>query len=316
LKPDSARAKPGLSPCTDQYAAAAFAHPAQANALNLISIQSHVAYGHVGNSAAVFALQRLGCEVWPVHTVQFSNHTGYGTWQGDVFAAERIAAVVDGIANLGVLKACDGVLSGYAGAVETGDAILTAAMRVKAANPQARWCCDPVIGNRVRGEFVRPGVADFLRDRAVPAADVVTPNHFELDRLTGRDTTDLAAILKAVDALHARGPRAVLVTSVRSDATPADSLDVIASESSGGRHLVRTPRLDTPANGAGDLIAALFFFHYLSRGAAEALAAATSSVFGLLRRTQEAGAAETVLIEAQDELVSPSRWFAPVPVTG
>ncbi|MBO0753226.1 MAG: pyridoxal kinase PdxY [Bradyrhizobiaceae bacterium] len=280
--------------------------------MNLISVQSHVAYGHVGNSAAVFALQRLGCEVWPVHTVQFSNHTGYGGWQGDVFAADRIAAVIDGIARLGVLNTCDGVLSGYLGAVETGDAILAAAARVKGENPSARWCCDPVIGNRSRGDFVRPGVADFLRERAVPAADVVTPNHFELDRLTGRDTGDLAAILAAVDALHARGPGAVLVTSVRSAATPADSLDVIAS-AAGGKYLVRTPLLATPAHGAGDLAAALFFFHYLRSGdAAASLAAATSSVFGLLRRTRDAGAAETVLIAAQEELTTPSQRFAPV----
>ena len=280
--------------------------------MNLISIQSHVAYGHVGNSAAVFALQRLGCDVWPVHTVQFSNHTGYGAWKGDVFAADRIAAVIDGIANLGVLGACDGVLSGYVGAVETGDAILAAVATVKAANPRARYCCDPVIGNRARGEFVRPGVAEFVRDRALPAADVVTPNHFELDRLTSRDTKDLRAILAAVDDIHARGPRAVLVTSVRSEATPHDSLDVIASDA-GGRHLLRTPLLATPANGAGDLIAALFFFHYLRSGAAaDALAAATSSVFGLLRRTREAGAAEIALIAAQDELVEPSERFAPV----
>jgi pyridoxine kinase len=280
--------------------------------VNLVSIQSHVAYGHVGNSAAVFALQRLGCEVWPVHTVQFSNHTGYGAWKGDVFAADRIAAVIDGIADLGVLGACDGVLSGYVGAVETGDAILAAVATVRAANPRASYCCDPVIGNRARGEFVRPGVAEFMRERALPAADVVTPNHFELDRLTGRDTQDLPAILAAVDDIHARGPRAVLVTSVRSEATPAGSLDVIASDT-GGRHLVRTPLLATPANGAGDLIAALFFFHYLRSGsAADALAAATSSVFGLLRRTRDAGAAETVLIAAQQELVAPSETFMPV----
>jgi pyridoxine kinase len=287
--------------------------------LNLLSIQSHVAYGHVGNSAAVFALQRLGCEVWPVHTVQFSNHTGYGAWQGDVFAAGRIAAVVDGIAGLGVLGHCDGVLSGYIGAVETGDAILGAVARVRAANPGARWCCDPVIGNRARGDFVRPGVADFMRERALPAADVVTPNHFELDRLTGRDTKSLKAIIAAVDDLHARGPRAVLVTSVRSDDTPADSLDVIASDAggrdAGGGYLVRTPRLATPANGAGDLIAALFFFHWLRSGdVAEALAAATSSVFGLLRRTRDAGAAEIALIEAQEELAAPSRRFEAAPI--
>jgi len=169
-----------------------------------------------------------------------------------------------------------------------------------------------VIGNRARGDFVRPGVADFMGERAVPAADVVTPNHFELDRLTGRDTKDLAAILAAVDALHARGPRAVLVTSVRSEATPADSLDIIAS-AAGRRHLVRTPLLRVPAHGAGDLAAALFFFHYLrSRDAAAALVAATSSVFGLLRRTRDAGAAETMLIAAQEELVAPSQRFVPV----
>ena len=283
--------------------------------MNLISIQSHVAYGHVGNSAAVFALQRLGCEVWPVHTVQFSNHTGYGTWKGEVFAAARIGEVVDGIADLGVLGACDGVLSGYIGAVETGETIVAAVGKVKAANPHASYCCDPVIGNRTRGEFVRPGIAQFMRERALPAAGVVTPNHFELDRLVERETRDLAAIIEAVDDIHARGPRAVLVTSVRSDATPADSLDVIASDGS-ARYLVRTPLLATPANGAGDLIAALFFLHCLRSGSvADALAAATSSVFGLLRRTRDAGASETILIAAQDELTAPSETFAPVRIS-
>jgi pyridoxine kinase len=280
--------------------------------MNLISIQSHVAYGHVGNSAAVFALQRLGCEVWPVHTVQFSNHTGYGAWKGEVFAAARIAEVVDGIADIGVLGACDGVLSGYVGAVDTGEAILAAVGKVKAANPKAGYCCDPVIGNRARGEFVRPGIAEFMRLRAVPAAQVVTPNHFELDRLAGRETRSLAAILSAVDDIHACGPRAVLVTSVRSDETPDGALDIIASDP-GGRYLVRTPLLATPANGAGDLIAALFYFRYLGSGSvADALAGATASVFGLLRRTRDAGATEMALIAAQDELVAPSEKFTPV----
>jgi pyridoxine kinase len=282
--------------------------------MNLISIQSHVAYGHVGNSAAVFALQRLGCEVWPVHTVQFSNHTGYGTWKGEVFAAARISEVIDGIADLGVLGASDGVLSGYIGAVETGETILEAVGKVKAANPNASYCCDPVIGNRTRGEFVQPGIAEFMRERAMPAADVVTPNHFELDRLADCETRSVADMLAAIAGIHACGPRAVLVTSVRSDATPADSLDVIASDAS-GQYLVRTPLLATPANGAGDLIAALFFFHCLRSGsAADALAAATSSVFGLLRRTRDAGAYETVLIDAQDELIAPSETFAPVKI--
>src|SRR5262249_50706675 len=195
--------------------------------MNIISIQSDVAYGHVGNSAAVFALQRLGCEVWPVHTVQFSNHTGYGSWKGEVLAAARVGEVIDGIASLDVLGACDGVLSGYVGTAETGEVILAAVRKVKTANPSASYCCGPVIGNRIRGEFVRSGIAEFMLARAVPAADVVTPNHFELDRLTGRETRSLADILCAVEHIHARGPRAVLVTSVRSDETPDDGLDTI-----------------------------------------------------------------------------------------
>ncbi len=279
--------------------------------MNILSIQSHVAYGHVGNSAAVFALQRLGCEVWPVHTVQFSNHTGYGAWTGEVFSAGAIGDVVRGIADRGVLASCDGVLSGYVGSLETGAAVLDAVASVKAANPGAVYCCDPVIGNRARGEFVRPGVCAFFRDRAVPAAGVVTPNHFELDRLAGRDTADLAQVSGAIDALHASGPGVVLVTSVEVAETPAGHLDVVASDGA-AQWLVRTPKLATAANGAGDLIAALFLCHYLRSGVvAEALACATSSVFGVLRRTVAAGGGELALIAAQDELVAPTEMFVP-----
>jgi pyridoxine kinase len=279
--------------------------------MNILSIQSHVAYGHVGNSAAVFALQRLGCEVWPVHTVQFSNHTGYGAWTGEVFAAGMIEGIVSGIADRGVLASCDGVLSGYVGSLETGAAVLDAVGMVKAANPGAAYCCDPVIGNRARGVFVRPGLPEFFRDRAVPAARIVTPNHFELDRLAGHDTTDMAQVLAAVDGLHARGPRAILVTSVETSETPAGHIDIVASDGA-ARYLVRTPKLATPGNGAGDVIAALFLYHYLHTGSvAEALSRATSSVYGLLRQTLAAGASELALIAAQEELVAPSEMFVP-----
>jgi pyridoxine kinase len=280
--------------------------------MNLLSIQSHVAYGHVGNSAAVFALQRLGCEVWPVHTVQFSNHTGYGTWKGRAIDAGEIGEVVDGIADRGVLGACDGVLSGYMGSVATGEAILAAVGKVKAANATASYCCDPVIGNRDRGVFVTPGIADFIRARAVPAAQIVTPNHFELDRIAERETRSLVEVRSAIESIHAAGPRTVLVTSVRSSETPDDALDVIASDPT-GRYRVRTARLAVAANGAGDLIAALFFFHYLrGRDVAAALATATSSVYGVLRATLAEGASEIALVAAQEELVNPSTRFTPV----
>ena len=159
--------------------------------MNILSIQSHVAYGHVGNAAAVFALQRMGVEVWPIHTVQFSNHTGYGSWKGRVFEAGMISEVISGIDQCGVLGECDGVLSGYMGSADIGSAILEAVTTVKRANPAAKYCCDPVIGDVGRGIFVREGVPEFIRMKAVRAADIATPNQFELDYLSKRSSKTL-----------------------------------------------------------------------------------------------------------------------------
>lgn len=277
--------------------------------MNLLSIQSHVAYGHVGNASAAFPLQRLGAEVWPVHTVQFSNHTGYGAWRGQVFGADLVRDVVSGIEERGVLPKCDGVLSGYMGDAAIGEAILEAAAKVKAANPSAQYCCDPVIGDVGRGVFVRPGIPEFMRDRALPAADVATPNQFELNFISGRETASLAAALQAVDKVHAIGPKTVLVTSLHVEDTPPDSIDLLASGPD-GKFRLRTPLLDISVNGAGDAIAALFFFHLLkTKSSAEALANAASSIFGLMKRTKEAGSREILLIAAQDEFVTPSHRF-------
>ena len=278
--------------------------------ISVLSIQSHVAYGHVGNSSAVFPLQRLGIEVWPVHTVQFSNHTGYGAWTGRVFDGQAVDEVVQGISDRGVLGSCDAVLSGYLGSADIGHAVVQAVGQVRAANTAAVYCCDPVIGDVGRGIFVRPGIEEFMRDVAVPAADIVTPNHFELDLLSGQTTTSLPAIKDAVAAVQDLGPRVVLTTSLLTDDTPGDAVDLVASEH--GRHFrVRTPRLGLSVNGAGDAIAALFLAHWLdTRSAGEALSRAAASVFGLLERTEAAGSREILLVEAQEEFVAPTRTFA------
>ena len=277
--------------------------------MNLLSIQSHVAYGHVGNSAAVFPLQRMGVEVWPIHTVQFSNHTGYGKWQGRVFEADLIRELVAGLEQRGVLGECDGVLSGYMGGADIGGAILAAVDTVRRANPAARYCCDPVIGDVGRGVFVREGIPEFIREKAMPAADIVTPNQFELDYLAGGESRTLADALAAVKAVHALGPRAVLVTSLHVEDTPADSIDLLASDPT-GRFRLRTPKLPLVANGAGDAIAALFFAHYLRSGKIdEALSRAASAIFGVLSRTAEAGASEIQIVAAQQEIVEPSKLF-------
>jgi len=278
-------------------------------AMNILSIQSHVAYGHVGNSAAVFPLQRMGVEVWPIHTVQFSNHTGYGNWQGQVFDARTIREVIGGIEQRGVLGECDGVLSGYMGGADVGAAILDAVATVKRANPAARYACDPVIGDAGRGIFVARGIPEFMKERALPAADIITPNQFELDYLAGRESKTLADALAAVKVVHGLGPRAILVTSLHTEDTPEETIDLLASDATGRFHL-RTPKLPLVVNGVGDAIAALFFAHYLRSGKIdEALSRAGSAIFGVLTKTAQAGADEIQLVAAQDEIVQPSRVF-------
>lgn len=282
--------------------------------MNILSIHSHVSFGHVGNSAAVFALQKLGCEVWPVHTVLFSNHPGYGSFTGRIVDAAEVAHLIEGIEKLGLLAKCDGVLSGYLGAPETGPVVLATVKAIRKVNPAVLYCCDPVLGDTSAGLYVRAGLPEFMRERAVPEADILTPNQFELEALSGQSVTTRADLIAALAGLHRRGPRIILVTSVITRETPVDSVDLVVSD--GKRvHLLRTPKLGAEFNGAGDMIAALLLFHYLrKRDTADALAAVASSVFGILRRTLEAGARELALIPAQDELVSPSHRFAAEPI--
>jgi pyridoxine kinase len=286
--------------------------------VNILSIQSWVTYGHVGNASAVFPLQRLGAEVWAINTVQFSNHTGYGDWKGAVYSGESVRDLVDGIAARGALERCDAVLTGYVGGADIGDAILHAVGSVRRANPKALDCCDPVIGDDDTGVYVRPGIEAFLREHALPAADIATPNRFEIERLTGLSCATLheakQAVLRLRSMLHGDGPACVLLTSLETDETPADCIDMMTF-ADGAFHLLRTPRLGVSVNGAGDAIAALFLFHRLRSGSAvTALEAAGSSVYGLLRRTAEAGSREILTVAAQEEFVTPSKCFGAVVV--
>lgn len=273
--------------------------------MSILSIQSSVAYGHVGNSAAVFPLQRLGLEVWPVLTVHFSNHTGYGAWRGPVLAAEAVADVLLGIEERGVLPRCRAVLSGYMGDVSLGRVILEAVAKVKTANPAALYCCDPVMGDVGRGFFVRPGIPEFMRDHAVPAADLITPNQFELEYLTGRTVATLDDALAAADAARAMGPDTVLITSLTRSDGDADAIEMLAVCGSGAWR-VTTPRLPLSVNGAGDATAALFLAHRLRTGdSGQALALTAASIHAVLEATDRAGAREIQLITAQDALAAP-----------
>ncbi len=275
----------------------------------ILSIQSSVAYGHVGNSAAVFPLQRLGVEVWPVHTVHFSNHTGYGAWRGPLMAPEDVREVVTGIEEREALHDVDAVLSGYQGGEQIGEVILDAVARTKAANPAAIYACDPVMGNAASGCFVHPAIPVLLRERVVPHADVITPNQFELGVLTETEPADLGSTLASVDAARAMGPSTVLVTSVLRPDRPADTIEMLAVDGDAA-WIVQTPHLPLTANGSGDVTAALFTAHLLDTGdSGVALGRTASSVFDLLARTHESGRRELQLVQSQDALAHPRMQF-------
>jgi pyridoxine kinase len=209
-----------------------------------------------------------------------------------------------------VLPRCDGVLSGYMGDASIGEAILDAADRVRAANARALYLCDPVIGDVGRGVFVRPGIPEFIRDRALPKADIVTPNQFELEYLSGRPVVSIKDLAAAAQAIHAQGPKIVVVTSVTLEDTPTDSVDVALSVE-GRFWRVRTPLLPISINGAGDAIAALFLGKLLLGGDPQAaLVHAASATYGLLKRTAEIGAREIATVAAQDEFVAPTTLFS------
>jgi pyridoxine kinase len=281
--------------------------------VKILSIQSAVAYGHVGNSAAVFPLQRLGHEVMAVNTVLFSNHTGYGAWRGPVLTGSDVGEVILGIEERGALAGVDLVLSGYQGSQEIAAVILDAVRRVKAANPNARYACDPVMGNARSGCFVDAAIPALLRAEVVPAADLITPNQFELGYLTGALDSDatpsLTEVLDAVEAARALGPRTVLVTSVDTADQGADVISMLAV-TDGGAWRVTTPRLPLNAAGSGDVTAALFSAHLATSGdPADALGRTASSVFDLIEATLEAKSRELRLVQSQAAYAHPRLQF-------
>ena len=277
----------------------------------VLSIQSSVVWGHVGNAAAVFPLQRLGIEVLALHTVQFSNHPGYGHWTGQVFPGALVRDLVEGVAARGVLGRCDAVLSGYMGDADTCDAILGAVGRVRAANGAALYCCDPVIGDTGPGVYVRAGLPELIAERAVPAADLLTPNGFELGLLAGHAVYTVPDAVNAAQRLRTRmnnGPRVVLVTSLGEETT---SVDMVVISDAGAARL-RTPRLPMRFSGAGDATAALFLAAFLrERDAAAALAFAANAIHAVLVRTEAEGARELCLVAAQDAIAQPPMRFLP-----
>jgi pyridoxine kinase len=275
----------------------------------VLSIQSQVAYGHVGNCAAVLPLQRLGFDVFPLNTVQLAHHPGYGAWRGHKLRPEQLDEILGGLEERGVLNRCAAVLSGYLGDPDMAEVVARAVGAVRAARPDAPYLCDPVIGDDDPGVFVSAGVPEAIRERLVPLADMVVPNRFELAHLTGRRIKSLKDALAAAAELRARGPRLVVVTGLSLPDRPGE-LAVLA-DMADEAWLVSTPQLPLAiGGGTGDAFSALFLGHYLTTAELRAgLERAVAAMFALVERTSAAGAEELELVAAQNELIDPARRF-------
>lgn len=279
--------------------------------MTILSIQSHVAYGYVGNRAATFPLQRLGYDVNVVNTVQFSNHTGYGQWRGEIFTASHIEQVIQGLIELRVLENCRAVLSGYLGKPEIGHEVLKIVELVRQENAELVYLCDPVMGDVGRGIFVQADIPEFIAMYAIPRATILTPNHFEMELLTKRTIDSITTAKQACAALRAYPRQIIVITSFKRREAPSEVLEIFLSAPEGD-FLMSTPYLNfaKAPNGTGDLFSALFLGHYLTHNSAvKALELTVSSVYGILQYTFNHGAREMQIIKAQIQLIQPDYLF-------
>ncbi|MFP5593944.1 pyridoxal kinase PdxY [Kluyvera sp. 142486] len=280
---------------------------------NILAIQSHVVFGHAGNSAAEFPMRRLGANVWPLNTVQFSNHTQYGQWTGCVMPPAHLTEIVQGIAAIDQLKRCDAVLSGYLGSAEQGEHILGIVRQVKAANPQAKFFCDPVMGHPEKGCIVAPGVAEFHKRYAMPASDIIAPNLIELEILAGRDVKDVNDAVLAARELIVQGPEIVLVKHLARAGYSQDRFEMLLVTADEAWHISR-PLIDFGARhpvGVGDVTSGLLLVKLL-QGASlrDALEHVTAAVYEIMVTTKEMGEYELQVVAAQDRIAKPEHCFS------
>lgn len=282
---------------------------------NILAIQSHVVFGHAGNSAAEFPMRRLGANVWSLNTVQFSNHTQYGKWTGSVMPASHLSEIVQGIADIGQLQRCDAVLSGYLGSAEQGEHILSIVRQVKAANPQAKYFCDPVMGHPEKGCIVAPGVAEFHTRYAMPASDIIAPNLIELEILSGHAVNSVDEAVATARELIAQGPEIVLVKHLAPAAYQQDRFEMLLVTADEAWHIHR-PLVDFGDRqpvGVGDVTSGLLLVKLL-QGATlrEALEHVTAAVYDVMVVTHKMGEYELQLVAAQEGIAKPEHYFTAV----
>lgn len=271
-------------------------------------------------------MQRNGVNVWPLNTVQFSNHTQYKEgWEGMIIPGEQIGLICDGLERIGVLEKCDAVLSGYTGTVEQGKLIQEVVERVRALNPKAIYCCDPVMGMPEKGCIVAEDVTEFLAREACTAANIICPNVLELKMISGKDVESVDDAVAACHQCLDQGQHLQacfvkhLSTAGRSS---GDNFEMLLVGRDQAPLHIATPLLDfdkAPV-GVGDLTSGLFLSRYLNltRDASESthsdvlrdcLEFTANAYWGVIETTWESGSYELQLVAAQDSLASPPTRF-------
>ncbi|MES2141405.1 MAG: pyridoxal kinase PdxY [Pseudomonadota bacterium] len=271
--------------------------------MNILSIQSHVSYGYVGNKAATFPLQSLGFEVWPINTVQFSNHTGYGSWQGEVFSAQHIRSVIQGLESLNLDKTCDAILSGYIGDKAIGEVIIETVRRFRKHNSDLYYLCDPVMGEPGgKGCFVRKDIPLFFREQCLEVANIITPNHFEAEILWGEKINNIKQLQQACSFFHNKGVSIVVITrlQIRSEDGSERAYSAFLSVKNGRQWLTITPDIKSTQtiNGSGDLFSALYLGHFLlTKDPLQAFTRAMNTTYKIIEATIKAGQRELKIVD-------------------
>lgn len=290
----------------------------------IISIQSQVVHGHVGNSAAVFPMQHLGIPVTAVPTTLLSNHPHYPTMRGRVLDADLLRDLLLGVEERGLVDTCSILLTGYLGSAENGEVVAGFVERAKLRNPALRYCCDPVMGDADLGFFVDRDLPELFRQRLVPLADILTPNQFEFEELAGCVAPDAEALQSGIELLTEARATIVVVTGVGLGEASATRVETFAFHGSNAWK-VSTPRLPCRPAGTGDLFTALFV-SALAQGAPVpvALETSVSATFAILVDTAAANRLEMPIVESRHELARQKRRFraarlreqVPSPVVG
>lgn len=274
----------------------------------IISIQSQVVHGHVGNSAAAFPMRALGVDVAEVPTTLLSNHPHYPTTRGRVLEPSLVADLLRGVEERGLAERASILLSGYLGSAAIADEVAEFVVRAKRANPRLIYLCDPVMGDSDIGFFVPGELKLAFAERRVPLADIVTPNAFELAALAGMPVSKPA---DAADAAARIAPATVIVTGLAVDGNAVCT----ALAEGGSLWTVTTPRIDARPAGTGDLFTGLLAARFAKGVAAlPAMEAAVAGTFGALALTAGATWEEMPIVPNIAAITEPHERFPAIRV--